>query len=75
MELNSVDVIFLSGPFKCFKRGFISKYGISRYWHISAIVEAELAGMAEVFLPYAITKKGNTLYKEIENDNKILLLN
>jgi len=32
-----------------------------------AIVEAEVAEMAEVFLPYTVTKSGNTLYKEIEN--------
>ena len=31
-----------------------------------AIVQAELASMPEVFLPYAITPSGNTLYKEIE---------
>jgi hypothetical protein len=38
-----------------------------------AIVEADLADMAEVFLPYAVTKSGNTLYHEIR-DNKIMLL-
>lgn len=31
-----------------------------------AIVEAKLADVAEVFLPYAITKSGNTLYQEIK---------
>jgi len=40
-----------------------------------AIVEAELAGMAEVFLPYAVTKDGTTLFKHMENDNKLLLSN
>ena len=40
----------------------------------TALVEAELADMAEVFLPYAITKSGNTLYKDIQNGD-ILMLN
>lgn len=40
-----------------------------------AIVEAELAGMAEVFLPYAVTKSGTTLYKHIETDSRLLLSN
>jgi hypothetical protein len=38
-----------------------------------ALVEAELAEMAEVFLPYAITKNGNTLYKEIGNLGLLML--
>lgn len=38
-----------------------------------AIVEAELADMAEVFLPYAITKNGNTLYNEIEKTGMLML--
>lgn len=38
-----------------------------------AIVEAELADMAEVFLPYAVTPSGNTLYHEIKNNNQNLL--
>lgn len=38
-----------------------------------AIVEAELAGMAQVFLPYAVTKDGSTLYDRFQNDNKLLL--
>jgi hypothetical protein len=37
-----------------------------------AIVESELASMAEVFLPYAVTKTGTTLYKYIENDSRLL---
>lgn len=37
-----------------------------------ALVEAELADVAEVFLPYAITKNGNTLYKEIGNSDLLL---
>lgn len=32
----------------------------------TAIVEAQLAEMAEVFLPYVVTKNGGTLYNEIE---------
>lgn len=51
-------------------------------WHIvkdwveaqMAIVEANLAAMAEVFLPYAVTKNGTTLYKDIEAGNSQLLL-
>lgn len=38
-----------------------------------AIVEAKLAEMAEVFLPYAITKSGNTLYKEVKGGGMKLL--
>jgi hypothetical protein len=38
-----------------------------------AIVEAQLADVAEVFLPYAITKNGNTLYKEIQGNGMLLL--
>lgn len=32
-----------------------------------ALVEAELAEMSEVFLPYAVTKSGTTLYKELKS--------
>ena len=39
----------------------------------TAIVEAQLAEMAEVFLPYAITKNGSTLYKEISSSNMLML--
>lgn len=39
-----------------------------------AIVEAKLADVAEVFLPYAITKNGNTLYKEVKEGSGMLLL-
>jgi hypothetical protein len=38
-----------------------------------AIVEAQLADMAEIFLPYAITKRGNTLYSEIKNNGMLML--
>ncbi|WP_316778341.1 hypothetical protein [Pedobacter antarcticus] len=38
-----------------------------------AIVEADIAEMAEVFLPYAVTKTGNTLYHEIKTNNLKLL--
>lgn len=38
-----------------------------------AIVEAQLCEMAEVFLPYAITKSGTTLYKEIQGNGMKLL--
>ncbi len=37
-----------------------------------AIVKADLASMPEIFLPYAVTKKGNTLWNEIHT-NKLSL--
>jgi hypothetical protein len=40
-----------------------------------AIVQAQLADVAEVFLPYAITKNGSTLYKEIQSSGMKLLTN
>lgn len=38
-----------------------------------AIVEADLANMAEVFLPYAVMKNGQTLFKNFESDASRLL--
>jgi hypothetical protein len=38
-----------------------------------AIVEAQLADLTEVFLPYAITKNGTTLYKEIQTNGMLML--
>lgn len=38
-----------------------------------AIVQAQLADMAEVFLPYAITKNGNTMYEEIQSNGMLML--
>lgn len=38
-----------------------------------AIVESDLASMAEVFLPYAVTKSGTTLYQYIESEGHKLL--
>ena len=38
-----------------------------------AIVEAQLSNVVEVFLPYAVTKQGNTLYQFISSDTKLLL--
>lgn len=38
-----------------------------------AIVEAKLADITEVFLPYAITANGNTLYKEIQGSGMKML--
>lgn len=41
-----------------------------------AIVEAQVANIDEVFLPYMIVQKtGNTLYKELQNPNSLKLLN
>lgn len=39
-----------------------------------AIVEAQLADMAEVFLPYAITKHGNTVYQMMKKEPQLLLM-
>lgn len=39
-----------------------------------AAVEAEIASVSEVFLPYMLTKNGQTLYEKI-SDNPQLLLN
>ncbi|MCF2498373.1 hypothetical protein [Dyadobacter chenhuakuii] len=38
-----------------------------------AIIEAGLAEMSEVFLPYAVTQNGSTLYKEIKANTNLLL--
>ena len=38
-----------------------------------ALVEAELADMAEVFLAYAVTKSGNTVYKEIQANGMLMI--
>ena len=38
-----------------------------------AIVEAQLADVSEVFLPYVITKNGTTLYNEIESNGMKLI--
>jgi len=38
-----------------------------------ALVEANLADVAEVFLPYAVTKNGQTLYNEIQQGELKLL--
>ncbi len=38
-----------------------------------AIVEAEVAELAEVFLPYALTNTGKTLFKNIEENPTLLL--
>lgn len=38
-----------------------------------AMIEAELATLPEIFLPYLITKNGQTLYKQLEADNFKLL--
>lgn len=40
-----------------------------------AIVEAELAQIEEVFLPYAITKSGMTLYDELNSNGMRMLQN
>jgi len=40
-----------------------------------AIVEAQLADVTEVFLPYAITKSGETLYKVVQNNGMLSLSN
>lgn len=37
------------------------------------IIEAGQAELPEIFLPYAITSAGNTLYKQIKEDPKFLI--
>lgn len=39
-----------------------------------AIVDSEMCTLPEVFLPYAVTKNGTTLYRTIENEPQLLLL-
>lgn len=48
---------------------------IVKDWTIAqmAIVEAQIANIEEVFLPYAITKNGNTLYNEIKSNGMLML--
>lgn len=38
-----------------------------------AIVQAQIAEMAEVFLPYSVTKNGNTLYEEMQSTGMRML--
>jgi hypothetical protein len=38
-----------------------------------AIVEAQLSSLPEVFLPYAVTKNGTTLYRHLDQDRTLLL--
>lgn len=38
-----------------------------------AIVEAQLSSIAEVFLPYVVTRTGSTLFKYLEGDKTLLL--
>ncbi len=40
-----------------------------------AIVESEQADMAEVFLPYAVTKTGDTMYQYIQKTPNLFLTN
>lgn len=40
-----------------------------------AIVESEMVMLPEVFLPYAVTKNGDTLFKHIQSNNSLLLSN
>jgi hypothetical protein len=40
-----------------------------------AIIEAQLATLSQVFLPYAITPSGETLYEKVSTDSRFLLLN
>jgi hypothetical protein len=37
-----------------------------------ALIEAGLAMPAEVFLPYAVTNNGQTIYQVFENDKRLL---
>ena len=63
------------------KRFINEKHALNVSWRIikdwveaqMALVEAHLAEVAEVFLPYALTPNGNTLYKEIK-ESKLQML-
>lgn len=37
-----------------------------------AIVDAEVAELAEIFLPYALTSSGDTVWEKIQNNPKLL---
>lgn len=37
-----------------------------------AIIDLEMVKIEQVFLPYAMTKNGNTVYENILNDTKLL---
>ena len=39
-----------------------------------AIIEAGQAELSEVFLPYAVTKDGDTVYQKLKSGNDFLLL-
>lgn len=49
---------------------------IMKEWIISqlALVESEMAELPEVFLPYSITKSGETLYEVFKNNDQTMLL-
>jgi len=38
-----------------------------------AIIESQLVTAPEVFLPYAVTKYGTTMYKHLDSDNTLLV--
>jgi len=38
-----------------------------------AVVEAQVACMDQVFLPYAVTNRGTTVYEEMKNNDQFLL--
>lgn len=67
---------------KCPSRLCVPEQALRVSWRIvkdwveaqCAIVEARLAEITEVFLPYAVTKNGGTLYNEIKGGS-IKLLN
>lgn len=40
-----------------------------------AFIESENVTLAQIFLPYAVTKEGNTLFEKIASDSDMLLLN
>ncbi len=49
---------------------------IMKDWIVAqlALVDAEVAELPEVFLPYAVTKTGETMYERVKNDSSQLMI-
>jgi hypothetical protein len=70
MELNKVSKSFCNQ-----EQAVRVSWRIIKDWVEAqmAIVEAQLADVSEVFLPYAIMATGNTLYQDIQLGNQLKL--
>ncbi len=64
----------VSKQFKNEEQAVRTSWRILKVWIDAqmAIIDAEIVTPAQVFLPYAITKSGKTLYEEIEGTNLLL---